>query len=78
MRSHLRALGVAAGAVLAFGVLTTAALAEDAAPAAPAAHPAPACNRACLVGVMQRYLDSLPRRRRACEGGISSGSSSRS
>ena len=57
MRSHLRALGVAAGAVLTFGALAAPALAEG---PAPAAHTAPACNRACLVDIMQGYLECLP------------------
>ena len=62
MRFHLRTLGGAAAA-FAFGALALPALAEGTAPAAaaPALHKAPACNRACLVDIMQRYLDSLPR-----------------
>ena len=59
MRPELRALGAAAAA-LAFGALALPALGEGTAPAAPVVHKAPACNRACLVDIMQRYLDSLP------------------
>ena len=57
MRATLMAL-TAIGALLS---VAPAALAETAAPAKPrAAAPAPRCNRDCLVGIMDRYVNALP------------------
>ena len=60
MRSTLLALA-SMGAVLAASLAAQAAADPAAAPAKPkAAAPAPSCNRDCLVGVMDRYVNALP------------------